>query len=311
MLGAAEAMNDVALIGLPDEKWGERVHAVIVLHQGATVSEKDLIAWCDGRFARFKRPRGVTFACVGLTAGTYLDAGASGSLGACFARVLPGAGARVALAARRVEVINAPAAEIGTASALALDVATRDTVGAAFDAAEVAPGGPIDIVTNNGGIADPGALMDQTDDNWAQVMAVNLDGARRLANETARRPMAAGQGGVVVNVASILGLRQGAGVAAYATSKATLVQLTKRQALEWERLGIRVKALAPGYIETDINRDFFASEAGRAQIKRIPMRRLGQAHDLDGARLLLASVAGVFITGAMLVADGGHPLSPL
>ncbi len=110
----------------------------------------------------------------------------------------------------------------------------------------------------------------------AVLLAVNLDGARRVAAEAARRLVAAGDGSSIVNVASILGLRPGAGVAAYATSKAALVQLTKQQALEWARHGIRVNALCPGYVETDLNREFFASDAGRAQARRFPMRRLGR-----------------------------------
>jgi NAD(P)-dependent dehydrogenase (short-subunit alcohol dehydrogenase family) len=132
-----------------------------------------------------------------------------------------------------------------------------------------------------------------------------------MAHQAAQRLVAIGARGSIVNVASILGLRQGAGVAAYATSKAALVQLTKQQALEWARYGIRVNALCPGYIETDINRDFFATDAGLAQIKRVPQRRLGQPSELDGALLLLASEAGSFITGTALVVDGGHLLSPL
>ena len=127
----------------------------------------------------------------------------------------------------------------------------------------------------------------------------------------AARLVEAGRPGAIVNVASILGLRQGAGVSAYATSKAALIQLTKQHALEWARHGIRVNALAPGYVETDINRDFFATDHGQAQIRRIPQRRLGQAGDLAGPLLLLASDAGAFMTGSVLVADGGHLLSPL
>ncbi|ETX27812.1 SDR family NAD(P)-dependent oxidoreductase [Roseivivax isoporae] len=244
-----------------------------------------------------------------------LVTGASGTLGARFAEVLADAGAAVTLAARRSGPMEALAARItergGRASVAMLDLADPASVPQAFDASEAAMGGPVDIVVNNSGIATPGLLLEQHDADWARLMAVNLDGARRVAAEAARRLVAGGASGAIVNVASILGLRQGAGVAAYATSKAALVQLTKQQALEWARHGIRVNALCPGYIETDLNRDFFASEAGRAQVRRIPMRRLGQPADLDGALLLLASDAGSFITGTALVADGGHLVSPL
>lgn len=244
-----------------------------------------------------------------------LVTGASGVLGARFAEVLAGAGAQVMLAARRtsaMEPLQSRIAEAGGHAAIAaLDLAQPDTIAATFDAAEAAFGGPVDIVLNNSGIAAPGLLLERSDDDWAQLMAVNLDGARRVAREAAQRLVAAGEGGSIVNVASILGLRQGGGVAAYATSKAALVQLTKQQALEWARHSIRVNALCPGYIETDLNRDFFASDAGQAQVRRIPMRRLGSSSELDGALLLLASDAGSFITGIALVADGGHMVSPL
>ena len=120
-----------------------------------------------------------------------------------------------------------------------------------------------------------------------------------------------GSGGVIVNIASILGLRVAGQVPAYAASKAGVVQLTKAMALELARHGIRVTALCPGYMETDLNRDFFASEAGQALIRRIPQRRLGRPEELDGALLLLCSDAGSYITGSTIVVDGGHLVSSL
>ena len=123
--------------------------------------------------------------------------------------------------------------------------------------------------------------------------------------------MKAHGGGNIVNIASILSFRVTAQVPAYAASKAGLMQLTRALALEWARDGIRVNALAPGYIETDINRDFFASPAGEAMIKRIPQRRLGRPSDLDGPLLLLASDASGFMTGSVVTADGGHLCSSL
>jgi len=122
---------------------------------------------------------------------------------------------------------------------------------------------------------------------------------------------AEGRGGSIINIASILGLRVAGNVAAYATAKAGVVQLTRALAFEWARHRIRVNALCPGYIETDLNRDFFASPAGQALIARIPQRRLGRMSDLDGPLLLLASEAGAFMTGTELVADGGHLVSSL
>ncbi|WP_372605572.1 SDR family oxidoreductase, partial [Actibacterium sp.] len=118
-------------------------------------------------------------------------------------------------------------------------------------------------------------------------------------------------GGVIVNIASILGLRVAGGVSAYTTSKAALVQMTKAHALEWARFGIRVNALCPGYIATPLNRDFFETEAGQALIRRIPQRRLGQVSDLDAPLLMLLSDGAAYITGCALPVDGGHLVSSL
>ncbi|MCC5985252.1 MAG: SDR family oxidoreductase [Rhodobacteraceae bacterium] len=249
-----------------------------------------------------------------LTGKVALVTGASGTLGARFAETLAGAGAAVVLAARRTEAMEPLRARLVTAGARAmvvsLDVTDPAAVTAAFGAAE-AELGPVDILVNNSGIAEPGAALEQSEAVWARIFAVNLDGARRMALEAARRMVARGQGGAVINVASILGLRQGAGVSAYATTKAALIQMTRQHALEWARHGIRVNALAPGYIETDLNRAYFSGPHGQAMIKRIPQRRLGAPQDLDGPLLLLASDAGGFMTGSVLVADGGHLSSPL
>ena len=246
-----------------------------------------------------------------LTGRVALVTGASGALGGQFARVLAGAGASVVLAARRIAPMEALADDLPRARAVALDVTDPDSIARALGLAEDWAGAPVDLLVNNSGIALPAAALDQRDEDWARVMAVNLDGARRMSVAMAGRLVETARHGAIVNVASILGLRQGAGVSAYATSKAALIQLTRQHALEWARHGIRVNALAPGYVETDLNRDFFATEPGQAQIRRIPQRRLGQAAELAGPLLLLASGAGSFMTGSILVADGGHLLSPL
>jgi NAD(P)-dependent dehydrogenase (short-subunit alcohol dehydrogenase family) len=245
---------------------------------------------------------------------TALVTGASGALGARFAEVLAGAGAALALAARRTgptEALRERLAERGArAAVVTMDVTDGASVEAAVAEAEAALG-PVDVIVNNSGVAEPAASLDQSDDDWHRVFAVNLDGARRVSIAAVRRLVALKRPGAIVNVASILGLRQGAGVTAYAASKAALVQMTAQHALEWARYGVRVNALAPGYIETDLNRDFFATDAGQAQVKRITQRRLGRPEELDGALLLLASEAGSFITGSTLVVDGGHLVSPL
>jgi NAD(P)-dependent dehydrogenase (short-subunit alcohol dehydrogenase family) len=249
-----------------------------------------------------------------LTGKTVLVTGASSGLGRHFALVLAEAGAEVAAAARRAEALETLAAEIiaagGKAHVLVIDVTDMASVQAGVAEAVHLTGG-LDGLVNNSGVAESVPLLDQTEAGWDRVLDTNLKGAWAVATETARHMVGAGKGGAIVNIASVLGLRQGGQVAAYATSKAALVQLTKQMALEWARHGIRVNAIAPGYIETDINRDFFATEAGKAMVRRIPQRRLGQPQDLDGALMLLLSDAAAYITGAVLAVDGGHLVSSL
>jgi NAD(P)-dependent dehydrogenase (short-subunit alcohol dehydrogenase family) len=249
-----------------------------------------------------------------LTGKAVLVTGASSGLGRHFALVLAEAGAEVVAAARRAEALEKLAAEIiaagGKAHVLVMDVTDTASVRAGVAEAVHLTGG-LDGLVNNSGVAESVPLLDQTEAGWDRVLDTNLKGAWAVAMETARHMVSAGKGGTIVNIASVLGLRQGGQVAAYATSKAALVQLTKQMALEWARHGIRVNALAPGYIETDINRDFFTTEAGKAMVRRIPQRRLGQPQDLDGALMLLLSDAAAYITGAVLAVDGGHLVSSL
>ncbi|WP_343080260.1 SDR family NAD(P)-dependent oxidoreductase [Ostreiculturibacter nitratireducens] len=237
-----------------------------------------------------------------------LVTGASGGLGLHFAELLAARGVQVTLAARREGRLEAACAEIrltgGRAEAVVMDVADPASVARAI------PKG-IDILVNNAGISRAGPAMDVAEDDWQAVIDTNLSGVFHAAQAAARAMKAHGRGGAIVNIASILGLRVAGGVAAYAASKAGVVQLTQALALEWARFGIRVNALCPGYIETDINREFLASEAGEALIRRIPQRRIGRPKDLDGALLLLASEAGSYITGASLAVDGGHLVSSL
>lgn len=256
-------------------------------------------------------PKGGDMAGRAVLAGQRaLVTGASSGLGLHFARLLASEGAEVVLGARRVSACADAAAAIraggGQARAVVLDVTDAASVAAAF--AEV---GPCAIIINNAGIAGGGRALETAAEDWARVIDTDLSGVFRVAQAGAQALVAAGQGGAIVNIASILGLRVAGGVAAYAAAKAGVVQLTRALALEWARHGIRVNALCPGYIETDINRDFFATDAGKALIGRIPQRRLGQPADLDGALMLLASEAGRYITGAEIVVDGGHLVSSL
>jgi NAD(P)-dependent dehydrogenase (short-subunit alcohol dehydrogenase family) len=239
-----------------------------------------------------------------------LVTGASAGLGLHFAHVLADRGAKVTLAARRAEILELGCQSIaekgGSARSLALDVRDSRSVEAAIE-----EGGPFDILVNNAGVTATRRALDMSEADWDNVLDINLKGAFLVARAVASSMKAAGKGGAIVNIASILGLRVAGELSAYAASKAGLIQLTKSLALEWARHGIRVNALCPGYIATDLNRDFFASEAGETLIRRIPQRQLGQAGDLDGALLLLCSNAGRYMTGSTVVVDGGHLVSSL
>lgn len=238
-----------------------------------------------------------------------LVTGASSGLGQHFSHVLARAGASVTLAARRLDrVRNEAEALVGRgfqAEAAELDVTDPSSVGALFEPQE-----PFDIVINNAGVAGDGPALETDSDDFERVLKTNLTGVFNVARAAALR-MKENGGGSIVNIASILGLRVTGGVAAYAASKAGVVQLTKALALEWARYGVRVNALCPGYIETPINAEFFASEAGERLVKRIPQRRLGQLEDLDAPLLLLASDASRYMTGSVIAVDGGHLVSGL
>jgi NAD(P)-dependent dehydrogenase (short-subunit alcohol dehydrogenase family) len=240
-----------------------------------------------------------------------LVTGASSGFGQHFARLFAAQGAAVTLAARRMESLEAERDALrstgATAHAVRLDVSDSGSVSQLFaDASQ-----PFDIVLNNAGVSGASRALELTEEGWDNTLDVNLKGPFLVAQGAARALRDAGRDGSIINVASIVALRVANELSAYAASKAGLVHLTKALAVEWARHGIRVNALCPGYVETEINRDFFASPAGEAMIKRIPQRRLGKLGDLDGAVLLLASEAGSYITGAALVVDGGHSNSSL
>jgi NAD(P)-dependent dehydrogenase (short-subunit alcohol dehydrogenase family) len=198
----------------------------------------------------------------------------------------------------------------GRASIHAMDVTDPESVRAAIEGA-AGELGPVTILVNNAGVAVTKPFLDVTETDWASVVDVNLNGAWRVAQAAARHMKANGRGGSIINIASITGLRVAGSISSYVASKAGLIQLTKAMALELARFNIRVNALAPGYIETDINRDFFATESGQTLVKRIPQRRIGKPEELDGPLLLLASDASSYMTGSVLAVDGGHLVSSL
>lgn len=240
---------------------------------------------------------------------TALVTGASSGLGRHFAVTLARAGARVFVAARRPALLSQLVNEIHaigrSASAVSLDVRDPASVSACFDAI-AAHGTTCDIIVNNAGISLTKPALDLTEEDWQSVIDTNLSGSWRVAMEAVRRMKAGGTPGSIINIASILSERVAKGVAPYVTSKGGLMQLTRSLALEVARFKIRVNAIQPGYIITDLNRDYLESEAGDQLRARIPTRRFGYPEDLDGPLLLLASDAGRHITGTGVVVDGGH-----
>jgi 3-oxoacyl-[acyl-carrier protein] reductase len=235
--------------------------------------------------------------------------GASSGLGVHFAELLAENGASVVLVARRAERLAALRSRIEKSGFAALaveaDVRDRAAMAAAFDAAEK-KFGTVTIFVNNAGVAHSGRAVELAEEEWRRILSTNLDAVFFCAQEAARRMLAIKSTGAIVNIASVLGFGVDKGVVAYATAKAGVIQLTKALALELAFKGIRVNAIAPGWIVTELNRDYLQSERGAALKREIPIGRFGEERDLDGPLLLLVSDAGRFITGATIVADGGQ-----
>ncbi len=240
--------------------------------------------------------------------------GASSGFGQRFAPVLARCGAKLVVAARRRDPLLALEEEIendgGRCLAVTMDVTDRSSIVAAFDQAEAAFG-CVDVIVNNAGIGLSAPFLKVSELDWDRVMDTNLKGAFMVAQEGANRMNQQGKHGSIINIASVLGLRVTSHLSHYSASKAGLVQLTKSMALELATYGIRVNAICPGYILTDINREFFETEAGKRMIGRVPQKKLGEIDDLLGPLVLLASDASRYMTGSVLSVDGGHAVSSL
>jgi NAD(P)-dependent dehydrogenase (short-subunit alcohol dehydrogenase family) len=243
-----------------------------------------------------------------------LVTGAGTGLGRQFATTLASAGASVALGARRREKLDETRGIIeengGTALCLELDVTDQLSVTSCVRAVESELGVP-DILVNNAGVAAQNLVVDMDDDEWDYVLNTNINGVFKVARAVAKAMMEAKKPGSIINIASILGFRNAPALSHYAASKAAVVSMTRTFALEFVPFGIRVNAIAPGYFETDMNTSVIQSERGQHLLKRIPMQRVGELHELDGAILLLASDAGSFMTGSTITVDGGHVCNSL
>jgi NAD(P)-dependent dehydrogenase (short-subunit alcohol dehydrogenase family) len=240
---------------------------------------------------------------------TALITGASSGLGLRFARVLAADGARVALAARRVDALEAAVADIrasgGQAIAIPLDVASLPSIHAAAAAVHSALG-PIEILVNNAGISRQARIEDVTEADYDTLMDTNLKGAFFMAQAAAKQMIAAKIEGRIVNIASVAGQRAISQLSTYGMSKAGMMHMTHAMAREWGRHGINTNAICPGYIATEISADFLTTEAGTRFVASLPRRRMGAPEDLDSViRLLCAGPEARFLNGAIIAADDG------
>lgn len=237
--------------------------------------------------------------------------GASGGLGAHFVELLVKEGAAVALTARRLNLIQAQADAVneagGRAVAVPLDVADAASIGPVLDKIQ-AELGSINILVNNAGVGGEGLALDVSIEDFDAAFAVNTRGTFFAAREAAKRMIAAGIEGRILNIASIASHTVLPGLSAYCGSKAAVAMLTRSLAREWARRGIAVNALCPGYIETAINDTWWPTEGGQRQLKGFPRRRLMDASDLDAAFMMLVGPAARTMAGSIITVDDGQSL---
>lgn len=234
-----------------------------------------------------------------------LITGATSGLGARFAEVLAAHGAEVVVTGRRAERLKELCEKIGPrAKAVALDVTDAKSV-----AACLAEAGDIDILVNNAGLNVQARAIDVTEPDYDLIMNTNVKGAFMMAQAVGKQMIARGKGGRIVNVASIGAFKALPGLTVYSMSKAAVAMMTQGLAREWARHEINVNALCPGFILTEINQAWFETEGGQKQVNAFPRRRVGEAKDLDGALLLLASKENRFMTGSLVTLDDGQLLA--
>jgi NAD(P)-dependent dehydrogenase (short-subunit alcohol dehydrogenase family) len=243
-----------------------------------------------------------------------LVTGAAGALGRQMALTLAQAGAHVVLAGRTLETLQATAQAVadqgGTSHCVRMDVSLESGIVRALDEAQD-KAGIISIVVNNAGTNRPKPALQMTADDWDAVFDTNLRGCFLVARECAQRLINGKTPGSIINIASVLALRGQKGVSAYMAAKAGLVHLTQSLALEWAAHGIRVNALLPGYAISDLTASFLESEQGLRLVRNIPQRRLAETTELSGPLLLLASSASSYMTGSIVVVDGGLVVTSL
>ncbi len=253
---------------------------------------------------------------IDLSGRVALITGASGGLGAQFARTLASAGAAVVLASRRVERLKDLRAQIeaegGDAHVITLDVTDMASIKSAVAHAETEVGS-IDILVNNSGVSTTQRLVDVSPDDFDFMFDTNVKGAFFVAQEVGKRMLARAQGsapgsftgGRIINIASTAGLKALPKIGVYCMSKAAVIQMTRAMALEWGRFGINVNAICPGYIDTEINHTHWQTDAGQKLIQMLPRKRVGKPQDLDALLVMLCSDQSHFINGAVITADDG------